>query len=638
MHPKLFLGMDKNSLIGLGLIAVILIGWLYFAGPSKEQIARNKVIKDSIEQVTQKMIEAEKVSAEILAKKQTEASMNAEATLTDSVKLLLANNKYKEFSVSAIGKKETVTIENENIKVYISTKGAIVEKVELKKYNCYGKKAPLILFDKDSTFQQIKFEAHDKLKLSTDSFYFKPSEKSLVATNTDSKTLTLKLETSSPTSYIEYVYTLKGNNYLLDYDVNFVGMQNIISNQTNSVKLFWAQSMPTQEKDIKKERETATVYYNQTVDGVDYLNARKSEEVLLNEQNIKWVSFKQHFFNSTLIADTEFDKEGSYVKTREDETSKEIVKRIEAQLTIPYKHKSIENFGMAFYFGPTHYYTLKAYGNDLDKLIPTGFSVFSYINKWMVIPLLNSLPQINTGIMILILTLILKTILFPIAYKTYMSSSKMRVLKPEIDLLNEKFKDNADPMKKQQETMALYRRAGANPLSGCLPMLLQFPILIALFAFFPASIEMRQKAFLWTDDLSTYDSIYNFGFNVWGFGDHISLFALLMFASTIIYTWMNSSLLQPQQSAQLPGMKYMMYLMPVIFLAVMNSYAAGLSWYYFLANVITFLQTLIMKKLIDDGKIREQLLANMKKPEKKSGFQAKLEEMAKQRQLPNNKK
>jgi YidC/Oxa1 family membrane protein insertase len=446
----------------------------------------------------------------------------------------------------------------------------------------------------------------------------------------------LKLETSNPGAYIEYVYTLKGNDYMLDYDVNFVGMQTIISNKANGVKMYWAQSMPSQEKDIKKERETATVYYNQVEEGVDYINARKNEEFLLNEQNIKWVSFKQHFFNSTLIADTEFSKEESFVKTNENPASNDIVKRIEAQLTIPYKHTANERFGMAFYFGPTHYYTLKEYNLDLDQMIPTGFSVFSYINKWMVIPLLNSMPNINTGIMILLLTLILKTILFPIAYKTYMSSSKMRVLKPEIDALNEKFKDNADPMKKQQESMALYRRAGANPLSGCLPMLLQFPILIALFAFFPASIEMRQKAFLWTDDLSTYDSVYNFGFNVWGYGDHVSLFALLMFVSTIIYTWMNSSMLQPQQT-QMPGMKYMMYLMPVIFLAVMNSYAAGLSWYYFLANVITFLQTFAMKKMIDDGKIREELLANMKKPEKKSGFQAKLEEMAKQRQIPTKK-
>lgn len=628
--------MDKKSLIGLGLIAVILITWLALAGPNKEQIAHNKFVKDSIELVEKTALEAEKVLAEVATKKIKDSVSLVTSNLSDSAKLVIANNQYKDFSVSANGTKEIVTIENENIKVYISTKGGVVEKVELKKYNRYGKKAPLILFDKDSTFQEIKFDAYANMKFSTDSFYFKTSEKSIIVNGKDSKTLTLKLETSNPGTYIEYIYSLKGNEYMLDYDVNFVGMQDIISKKAHGVKMFWAQSMPAQEKDIKKERETATVYYNQIVEGVDYVNARKNEEVTFKEQNLKWVSFKQHFFNSTLIADTEFSKEESSVKTNENPASLEIVKRIEAKLTIPYKHTANEKFGMAFYFGPTHYYTLKEYNQDLDKMIPTGFSVFSYINKWMVIPLLNSMPNINTGIMILLLTLILKTILFPIAYKTYMSSSKMRVLKPEIDEITEKYKDNADPMKKQQETMALYRSAGANPLSGCLPMLLQFPILIALFAFFPASIEMRQKAFLWTDDLSTYDSVYNFGFEVWGYGDHVSLFAVLMFVSTIIYTWMNSSMLQPQQT-QMPGMKYMMYLMPVIFLAVMNSYAAGLSWYYFLANVITFLQTLLMRKFIDDGKIREQLLANMKKPEKKSGFQAKLEEMAKQRQLPKKK-
>lgn len=627
--------MDKKSLIGLGLIAAILITWLALVGPSKEQIARTKFMKDSVELATKAAEEAKNLLAEIASKK-TKESNTILSNVSDSTKRVIALSKYKDFSASAIGTKEIVTLENENIKVYISTKGAVVEKVELKKYNRYGKKEPLILFDKDSTFQQIKFEAYTNLKFSTDSFYFKPSEKSIIVSGNNSKTLILKLETTTPGSYIDYSYTLKGNDYMLDYDVDFIGMQSIISNKANSVKMHWAQNMPNQEKDIKKEREVATVYYNQVEEGVDNINARKNEEFLLNEQNIKWVSFKQHFFNSTLIADTEFSKEESFVKTSENPSSKDIVKRIEAQLTIPYKHSANEKFGMAFYFGPTHYYTLKAYNKDLDKIIPTGFSVFSYINKWMVIPLLNSMPSVNTGIIILLLTLILKTILFPIAYKTYMSGSKMRVLKPEIDELNEKFKDNADPMKKQQETMSLYRRAGANPLSGCLPMLLQFPILIALFAFFPASIELRQKSFLWTDDLSTYDSIYNFGFEVWGYGDHVSLFALLMFVSTIIYTWMNSSMLQPQQT-QMPGMKYMMYLMPVIFLAVMNSYAAGLSWYYFLANVITFLQTFIMKKMIDDGKIREQLLANMKKPEKKSSFQAKLEEMAKQRQIPNKK-
>lgn len=630
--------MDKRSLIGLGLIAAILITWLALTGPSKEQIARNKQIKDSVELATKaaQVLEETKVAANKIA---TINDTTAKVVVSDSVLQLQKNSIYKDFAVSTEGKAELVTMENENIKVFISTKGGNVEKVILKNYKRYGKSEPLILFDKDSTYQYIQFEAYaNKMSFSTDSFYFKASSIAEVANGTDSKTIVLKLETSKPESYIEYTYTLKGNDYMLDYDVNFVGMQNIISSTANKVTMHWSQALPSQEKHITKEREAATVYYNQTKEGVDYINARKMEEKLLNEDNVKWVSFKQHFFNSTLIADGEFLKEGSLVKTYENPNSKDFVKTITAQLSIPYKHSSSEKFGMAFYFGPTQYNTLKAYDMDLEEIIPLGWSVFSYINKWMIIPLFSLLSGLNSGIIILILTLILKTLLFPIAYKTYMSSAKMRVLKPEIDELNAKFEKADDPMKKQQETMALYRRAGANPLSGCLPMLLQFPILIALFGFFPAAIELRQKGFLWTDDLSTYDSVYNFGFEVWGFGDHVSMFAILMFVSTIIYTWMNQAMLQPQQT-QMPGMKYMMYLMPVIFLAVMNSYAAGLSWYYFLANVITFLQTWMMKKMIDDGKIRETLLANMQKPEKKSSFQTKLEEMAKQKQqLPNKKK
>ncbi|MES2132224.1 MAG: membrane protein insertase YidC [Bacteroidota bacterium] len=635
--------MDKKSLLGLGLIAVILVGWLALNGPSKEQTARNKQIKDSVELATkeQQLKEQAKLAAvtkTVVTAKDT--TVNAgNAISTDSLNKLMFNEQYKDFSMAAIGKQETLTLENENIKVYISNKGGKVEKVELKEYKRYGKKEPLILFDKDSTTQYLQFDAYTNMKFVTDSFYFVTNASAVTTKADGTKSISLKLQTSKPESYIEYVYTLKPKDYILEYDVNFVGMQNIIPAKTNHVTLHWSQAMPTQEKHISKEREAATVYYNEEKGGVDYINARKNDEKVFTESNIKWVSFKQHFFNSTLIAKKDhFLKEGSFVKTSENPASTDIVKTITSELSIPYKHNGSETFNMEFYFGPTQYKTLKNYDYDLQKLIPTGWSVFSYINKWMVIPLFNGLSSLNSGLIILILTLILKTILFPIAYKTYMSGAKMRVLKPEIDEINAKYEKDPDPMKKQQETMSLYRRAGANPLSGCLPMLLQFPILIALFAFIPASIELRQKGFLWTDDLSTYDSVYNFGFQVWGYGDHVSLFAILMFVSTIIYTWMNSALLQPQQT-QMPGMKYMMYLMPVIFLAVMNSYSAGLSWYYFLANVITFLQTWLMRKVIDDGKIREKLLANMKKPEKKSAFQSRLEEMSKQRQqLPPKKK
>ncbi len=631
--------MDKKSLIGLGLIAVILISWLALNGPSKEQIARNKEIKDSVEFAAkmQQLKEQEKPVA--VKQAATVDTTKASVINKDSLTKVASYEQYKDFGVSATGKQQTFTLENENIKVYISNKGGKIEKVELKEYKRYGRTEPLILFDKDSTSQYLQFDAYSNLKLVTDSFYFEANTPVVTDNANGTKSISLKLLTDKPGSYIEYTYTLKPKDYMVDYDVNFVGMQSIISTKANHVTLHWSQAMPTQEKHISKEREVATAYYNEAKAGVDYINARKSEEKVFTESDIKWVSFKQHFFNSTLIAKKDnFLKEGSFVKTSENPQSTDIVKTITSELSIPYKHNGSETFGMQFYFGPTQYKKLKNLDHDMQKLVPTGWSVFSYINKWMVIPLFNGLSALNSGLIILILTLILKTILFPIAYKTYMSGAKMRVLKPEIDEINAKYEKDPDPMKKQQETMSLYRRAGANPLSGCLPMLLQFPILIALFAFIPASIELRQKGFLWTDDLSTYDSIYKFGFNVWGYGDHISLFAILMFVSTIIYTWMNSALLQPQQT-QMPGMKYMMYLMPVIFLAVMNSYSAGLSWYYFLANVITFLQTWLMRKMIDDGKIREKLLANMKKPEKKSTFQTRLEEMSKQRQqLPPKKK
>lgn len=637
--------MDKKSLIGLGLIAVILISWLALNGPSKEQTARNKQIKDSVDLATKEYELKAKEEAKLVAAAKAKMAVMPDTTGgkvidQDSITKLMGNSQYKDFSVSAVGKEEVLTLENELIKVYVSNKGGKINKVELKEYARYGQGKPLVLFDKDSTVQSLEFDAYANLKLSTDSFYFTTNSPA-VTEKGGAKVLSLKLMTAQPGSYIEYTYSLKPNDYMLDYDVNFVGMQSIIPTKANHVTLHWAQTLPKQEKHISKEREVATAYFNEEKGGVDYINARKSEEKTFSESNIKWMSFKQQYFNSTLIAKKDnFLKEGSFVKTSENTASKDIVKTITSQLSIPYKHNGSETFGMQFYFGPNQYKTLKNYDFDLQKLIPTGWSIFSYINKWMVIPLFNGLSSLNSGLIILILTLILKTLLLPIAYKTYMSGAKMRVLKPEIDEINAKYEKDPDPMKKQQETMSLYRRAGANPLSGCLPMLLQLPILIALFAFIPAAIELRQKGFLWTDDLSTYDSVYNFGFEVWGYGDHVSMFALLMFVSTMIYTWMNSALLQPQQNNQMPGMKYMMYLMPVIFLAVMNSYSAGLSWYYFLANVITFLQTWLMRKLIDDGKIREKLLANMTKPVKKSAFQSRLEEMTKQRQqqLPPKKK
>ena len=627
--------MDKNSLIGLGLIAVILGVWLYFSGPSKEQIARNKRIKDSLTLVekNQVAVEAAKIEAAQLVKDSTKPS--TPVLLSDSAKQSELKSKYRDFAPAINGKEEYFSLENDKIKLSISNKGAVVNSVELKEYHRPNQKDNLVLFDKDSTKFALVLNTYDRSRIFlTDEFYFNVVEKS-------QKAITLRLQTEKPGSYIDFKYSLKDGDYMVSSQIQFVGMQSIISNTEDQLQLTWHMLYPSQEQYIVKEREVATVYYKQDINSPDYINVAKDEKKEIGEADVKWVCFKQQFFNATIIADRTFNKAGSFVQSSLRPNSTKVVKAASAELGVPFNRSGNEKFDFKFYFGPNHYNTLSAYNLELEKIIPTGWSIFSYINKWLVIPLFNGLNFLNMGLVILVLTLIVKVILLPIAYKTYMSGAKMRVLKPETDALNAKFEKNADPMKKQQEQMALYRKAGVNPLSGCLPLLLQFPILIALFNFVPAAIELRQKGFLWASDLSTYDSIWTFGnvpFIGWAYGDHVSLFAALMFVSTIIYTYMNSSMMPQQGSTQMPGMKFMMYFMPVIFLAVMNRYAAGLSWYYFLANMFTFLQNWIIKKIVSDNKIRAQLEANMKKPMKVSNFQKRLEDMAKQRQQAVKKK
>jgi YidC/Oxa1 family membrane protein insertase len=598
------------------------------SGPTKEQIARNKRIKDSVELARKLAREGDSIRIAQLQKSADTITSPAKIFANDSVRVAKEKENYKDFSVAIYGTTEKYVLENELIKATLTNKGGYIEQVELKNYKRPESTEPLVLFNADSTHFSLKLNAYERTSVfSTDSFYFKPIQKT-------ANSITLRLETLKSGSYIEFVYSLKPNDYLVNSEVHFVNMQSILSPTEDQVQLQWDMLYPRQEKHIIKEREAATIYYKQDVNNPDYINPLKDEQKDINEADVKWVCFKQQFFNSSIIADNLFSKSGSIVRLSQRPNSNQVVKSVATELGIPYNHTANEKFGWKFYFGPNHFNTLKAYDFELEKIIPTGWSIFSYINKWMVIPLFNGLGSLNMGIVILILTIIVKILLLPIAYKTYMSGARMRVLKPELDALNAKFDKNADPMKKQQEQMALYRKAGVSPLSGCLPLLLQFPILIALFNFVPAAIELRQQGFLWADDLSTYDSIWTFGnvpFVSWAYGDHVSLFAALMFVSTIIYTYMNSSMM-PQQNNQMPGMKFMMYFMPVIFLAVMNRYSAGLSWYYFLANMFTFLQNWIMKKMIADSKIRAEIEANMKKPAKVSGFQKRLEEMARQRQ------
>ena len=630
--------MDKNSVIGLVIIGGILIGWMFYSQPTAAELALKKHLQDSTLQYEQ----AQQMKLAVANKpKPTKAlgatgADNAMVVISDSAKEVMSKSVYGGFSDASKGENKIIALENEVMKVNVAAKGGRIASVELKKYKTYEGK-PLILFDADSSTQNIAFSAFGK-PFVTDSLYFSPTAEAFSISGTTSKSFSMRLYAGSKDKYLEYVYTLTGDEYMVGFKLNTVGMQDVIANTTTDLKLNWQMRTPKLEQNHLTQQSASTVYYNTTEDGVDKIS-ESSEDKKSFDKGVKWVAFKQQFFTSVLISDKTFEKH-TEVESAMDKTSAKYIKNYTASFAIPYSAQANTSYGMRFYFGPNHFKTLKKYDVELEKQIALGWKIFGWINRFLVIPIFNFLNGFgwNYGIIILVLTVILKLLMLPIAYKTVLSSAKMKVLKPEIDELNEKYK-NEEPVKKQQATMALYKQAGVNPMAGCIPVLLQMPILIALFNFFPASIELRQQGFLWAHDLSTYDSIYNFGFAVPWYGDHVSLFALLMTVSTLLYTWSNSQLMGTQN--QMPGMKWMMYLMPVMFLGFMNSYSAGLSWYYFLANMITFGQTWVMQKfVIDHDKLHAKIQDNKKKPVTKSKFQERLEQMTKERQqqVGNKKK
>ncbi len=537
------------------------------------------------------------------------------------------------------------------MKITFSNKGGRPYKIELKNYQTYDS-LPLILFDGPETLFGLNFFAQNR-SIKTEDLYFtsNASSKDIVVTGpvvkkgSDGKikfnnenpggkdSIAFRLEIS-PGKYLEYVYTLGYNSYMVGFSINFHGMNDYIASNQSILDFLWGYKVPRQEKMSKYGEDRYTnIIYKFYQDEVDNLSQSKSEEKNLNTK-VKWIGFKQLFFNSTIIANESFPN--ALINQEKFRDDPKYLGNFSADIALPYDGKENDNIGMRFYFGPNHYQTLSQYKIDLERQIYLGYAIVRPVNKYLIIPVFNFLHKFinNYGIIILLLTIFIKTLLFPFTYKSYMSQAKMRALKPEIDELNAKYgKDKA--MEKQQATMALYKKAGVNPMGGCLPMLLQFPILISMFFFFPGSIELRQQSFLWAHDLSTYDSILNLPFNIPAYGNHVSLFCLLMTVTTIISTSLNQ---QAATSQGMPGMKTMMYIMPVMFLFILNNYSAGLSYYYFLANVITIGQTYIIRSFVDEEKIRSQLQANKKKPAKKSNFQKRLEDMAKQRGTQANKK
>lgn len=626
--------MDKNSVFGLVIIAGILIGWMFLTKPSQEEVAKQQFLRDSIanvEAIAQKAALAKTASVSLVG-----SSTDSAVAISDSAKAEMLKSAYGEFATAADGNKASIVLENDLMKLNVSTKGGRVESVQLKNYKTFDGK-PLVLFNADSSVQNLKLVLNTKT-ITTDSLFFEPQEGAFTVSGENKKSLALRLYAGNKTKYVEFIYSLTGNDYMIGYRVNVVGLQDVISSASKNITLNWGMKTPMQEQNQQTQQAASSIYYKPVDANVDRISESSDERKTL-EESVKWVGFKQQFFTSVIIADQPFEK-SSEIETAKEYGSKEYVKQYSASLLMPFKHGASESFAMQMYFGPNQFKTLKKYDLELEKQINLGWKIFGWLNRFLTIPIFSFLNGFNMsyGIIILILTVIIKILLLPIAYKTVLSSAKMRVLKPEIDELNEKFKDQ-DPIKKQQATMALYKQAGVNPMAGCVPVLLQMPILIALFSFFPASIELRQQAFLWASDLSTYDSVYNFGFSVPWYGDHVSLFALLMTGSTLLYTWSNSQLMG--NSNQLPGMKWMMYLMPILFLGFLNNYSAGLSWYYFLANMITFGQTWLMQKyVINADALHAKIQENKKKPAQASKFQQRLEQMVKERQQqpPNQKK
>ena len=633
---------NKNTLIGFLLIAAILVGWMYFMTPSKEQLAEQQRIQDSIRQarleqmVLDSIREAERQQADALAALQADSAQLAglDSLGVANRQQSILKDKYGVFAAASVGSEQTWTIENKLQKLTFTNKGGFLKQVELKDYKTYDS-LPLISFDPETSKFDLSFFAQNRI-VNTSQFYFQPymngqpyTGGDMTVGENDSIVFALRLPTENANQYLEYVYTVRYDNYMMDFDIRTVGLKDVIASNADYMTIDWEVDLMKQEKSTDRFAGESVYYRSLTDKDVDHLNEQKDSEQTVNSK-LKWVSFKQRFFCNVIVAKNEFENARMATQTRKSNNPR-YFKSMSANIEVPYDVKAETNvIPMQLYFGPNHFKTLRSYGIGLQDQINLGnFFLIRWIN-YGVIAVFNWLSSYgwNYGIVILILTILIKTLLFPLAFKSYKSSAVTRVLKPEMDAINAKSPKEEDAMKKQQAIMNLQKQAGVSPASGCLPALLQFPILVAIFRFFPASIELRQQPFLWADDLSTYDSIIEFP-KFLGM-DHLSLFTLLMTITTFIYTYVNNKQMDYSSNPQMKPMKWMMYLMPIMFFGIFNNYSAGLSYYYMLVNIITFIQMFIFRKMIDEDKVRATIEENKKKPQKKSNFMKRLEEAQKQ--------
>ncbi|MEL6655028.1 MAG: membrane protein insertase YidC [Bacteroidota bacterium] len=620
--------MDRNQVIGIVLIFGLLLVWQQFFAPSPEELAAEQSRRDSIAQVQQQLELANDPPAAQL-NNNSDSTTTAETSQSDSLLQLQRAGAYGAFAAATIGEEQAETLENDLMQVFFSNKGGVIEKVVLKNHfkvllDSAGQesKVPLeLLEDPKNKFEYLLPVANvPNGTVRTSELFFQPT--------LDGNTLRMRA-TAGAGQYIEQIYTLAENNYLLDYEVRFEGLQQVFRNDAQQIPLSWVNYLDKIELNDGYERNYTSIYYKPTDDDSDRCSCTSSDEVQANEQKIKWVSAANQFFNTSIIAKDKFD--GAVLRSEVlDEDSKDL-KLLSADIQLPYGHSPSEGVAMQLYIGPNDFEVLEQLGNDLTDVIPYGRSIFGAINRWIIRPLFNFFDGItgNKGIAILLLTLLVKILVFPLTYKMLHSQQKMAAMKPYLEKAKAKHKD--DQQAQQMETMKMYREYGVNPLGGCFPMILQLPIWFALYRFFPADITFRQEGFLWATDLSSYDVLTRLPFEIpLGFGSHISLFALLWAGTTLIYTYYNT---KHMDFGANPMMKYFQYIMPIMFLGFFNSFAAGLTCYLFFSNLINITQTLVTKNfIIDNDKIVAELEANKAKPKKRSGFQERLEAAVKEQQ------
>jgi YidC/Oxa1 family membrane protein insertase len=614
---------DLNSIIGFVLIGGIFIWMLYLQQPTEEEIAAEEA---KIEAETRAAEDATNVKERDITLKEATTEMAAVAA-TDSLGLLNLQSRLGSFAYSgtlASATDANTVVENDVLSLTVSNKGGYVIEARLKQHTTYDS-VPVYLVKDGNSSLNFQFSAENRL-LNTQELYFEPK----LSQNGDNQVLTMRLK-SKDDAYLEYRYELIPGEYMTNFSIKSQGLENVL-NTSQPMYLDWKLKGYRHAKSISYENRYTRLTYEYEGDKHSKLSPTGEDQEV--EVDVNWLNFRQHFFSSMLLTDASF-KEVAFSSRDlvEDETIDTVyTKQYGAKILIAPKGGAIAQ-NMNLYYGPTDYKIFKKYDRNLDEAMPLGWGIFGMINKFLIIPLFGFLSGfLPAGIAIIVLTILLKLALSPVQYKQYLAQAKMKVLKPEIDAIKEKHGDNK--MKVQQETMKLQNIAGASPLKGCLPAILQIPVFYALFTFFPTAFDLRQKSFLWADDLSSYDTIYQFpaGFSIPFYGDHVSLFPIL--ASLAIFWYMTMTMgqsMQTQQQPGMPNMKILMYLSPLFMLVFFNNYASGLSLYYFISNLITIGIMLVIKNVIlDEDKIHAQIQVNKAKPKKQNKFQKKMANMMEQ--------